>query len=192
MEYRFLGSSGLKVSVIGYGNWLNSDKPDNQKLTTDAIRHALSLGINFFDTAEAYGFGEAERQMGNSLKELKVNREDIVVSTKIFRGAKDDKIPNRVGLSAKRIQEGLRASLKRLQLDYVDVVFAHRPDPDCPVEETCRAFSSCIDSGLAFYWGTSEWSAAEIVRAIEVCERLKLNKPITEQPQYNMLARSRF
>jgi aryl-alcohol dehydrogenase-like predicted oxidoreductase len=110
MQYRFLGGSGLKVSVIGYGNWLNSNKPENQKLTTDAIKLALDHGINFFDTAEAYGHGEAERQMGVSLKEINHPREDLVISTKIFWGQPGGK-PNRVGLSMKRVNEGLRASL---------------------------------------------------------------------------------
>lgn len=129
------------------------------------MKRCLDYGVNFIDTAEGYGHGNAEVMLGNSIKELNLKREEIVVSTKIFfygLGATEHITANFAGLSRKHIIEGLKASLKRLQLSYVDVVFAHRPDHDTPLEETCRAFSWCIDHGLAFYWGTSEWTASKI------------------------------
>lgn len=189
MEYRYLGNSGLRVSVLSFGNWLNSNKPEDYEITRDAMKMCFAAGINFFDTAEVYGFGEAETLMGKAFKELAMKREEIVVSTKIFKiGAG----VNDTFLSRKHIIEGVNNSLKRLQLDYVDVVFCHRPDYETPLEETCRAMNSVIENGKAFYWGTSEWTADRIAKAIEICERLNLHKPIVEQPQYNMLARTKF
>jgi aryl-alcohol dehydrogenase-like predicted oxidoreductase len=147
MIYRYLGPTGLKVSVLSYGNFVNSNTNENQKLTTDCIKRCLEFGVNLFDTAEGYGSGTAEVLMGNAFKELGVKREDIVVSTKIFflgvgvPGAS----PNSKGLSRKHIIEGAKNCLKRLQLDYVDIIFAHRPDLQTPLEETCRAYSWLID-----------------------------------------------
>ncbi len=158
------------------------------------MKKCLDYGINFIDTAEGYGHGVAEVMLGNSIKELGLKREEIVVSTKIFffqSGPEHIKV-NNGGLSRKHIIEGLKNCLKRLQLTYVDVVFAHRPDLDTPLEETCRAFSWCIDHGLAFYWGTSEWTASRISEAVELCKKLGLHAPVVEQPQYNMLNRDRF
>lgn len=189
MEYRYLGNSGLRVSVLGFGNWLNSNTPENYELTRDAIKLCFDAGINFFDTAEIYGAGQAETQMGNAFKELGLRRESIVVSTKIFKCG--DGI-NDTFLSRKHIIEGMRNSLVRLQLEYVDVIFCHRPDYDTPLEETCRAMHWLIENGKAFYWGTSEWPADRIVRAIELCDKLGLHKPIVEQPEYNMFERNRF
>jgi voltage-dependent potassium channel beta subunit len=189
MEYRYLGNSGLRVSVLSFGNWLNSNKPEDYQITRDAMKVCFDNGVNFFDTAEIYGNGQAETIMGNAIKELGFRREEIVVSTKLFKigqGVNDS------FLSRKHIIEGITNSLKRLQLDYVDVVFCHRPDYETPLEETCRAMHSVIESGKAFYWGTSEWTADRISKAIEICERLSLHKPIVEQPQYSMLCRSKF
>lgn len=194
MEYRFLGNSGLKVSVLSFGNWLTNNDPKVIENTKQIVKRCHELGVNFFDTAEGYGRGEAERQFGEALKFLNVPREDLVISTKIFFGTVEEgksKI-NRIGTSRKHIIEGLSASLKRLQLDYVDVVLAHRYDHETPIEETCRAFNWVINKGWAFYWGTSEWSAEQITTAMGVCERLGLIKPITEQPQYNMLVREKL
>ena len=194
MEYRFLGNSGLKVSVLSFGNWLTNNDPKVIENTKQIVKRCHELGVNFFDTAEGYGRGEAERQFGEAIKFLNVPREDIVVSTKIFFGTAEEgksKI-NRTGTSRKHIIEGLAASLKRLQLDYVDVVLAHRYDHETPIEETCRVFNWVINKGWAFYWGTSEWSAEQITTAMGVCERLGLIKPITEQPQYNMLVREKL
>jgi len=189
MEYRYLGNSGLKVSVLGFGNWLNSNTPENYEITRDAIKLCFDSGINFFDTAEIYGAGEAETQMGRAFKELGLRRESMVVSTKIFKCGNGI---NDTFLSRKHIIEAMRNSLARLQLDYVDVVFCHRPDYETPLEETCRAMHWLIENNKAFYWGTSEWPADRITRAIEVCERLGLHKPIVEQPEYNMFSRERF
>ena len=137
----------------------------------------MEYGVNYFDTAEYYGYGQAEILLGNAFKELNVKREEIVVSTKIFR-IKDI---NQVGLSRKHVIEGTKNSLKRLQLDYVDIILAHRPDFDVPLEEICRAFSWVIDKGLAFYWATSEWPADLITEAIQLCQKLNLHVPIAEQ-----------
>ena len=194
MEYRYLGRTGVKVSALSYGNFVNSKDEGSQKLTTDCIRKCLEYGVNFFDTAEGYAHGAAETLMGNAFKEIGVKREDIVISTKIYfmgilvPGAS----PNSVGLSRKHIIEGTKNSIKRLQCDYVDVIYAHRPDFQTPLEETCRAFSWLIDQGLAFYWGTSEWSAARLSQAIELCKHLNLHAPIVEQPEYNMINRENF
>ena len=194
MEYRFLGNSGLKVSVLSFGNWLTNNDPKVIETTKQIIKRCYDSGVNFFDTAEAYGKGEAERQFGEALKNLNVPREDLVISTKIFFGTVPEgksKI-NKTGTSRKHIIEGLNASLKRLQLDYVDVVLAHRYDHETPLEETCRAFNFVIEKGMAFYWGTSEWSVEQITAAMGICEKLGLIKPITEQPQYNMLVRDKL
>jgi voltage-dependent potassium channel beta subunit len=189
MEYRYLGNSGLRVSVLSFGNWLNSNKQEDYEITRDAMKMCFEAGVNFFDTAEIYGFGQAETIMGKAFKELGFKREEIVVSTKIFKIGQG---VNDCFLSRKHIMEAISAQLKRLQLDYVDVLFCHRPDYNTPLEETCRAMHSVIEQGKAFYWGTSEWTADRISKAIEICERFGLHKPIVEQPQYSMLARQRF
>ena len=136
------------------------------------------MGINFFDTAEFYAFGAAEKQFGKALKELNVPRKDIVISTKLIKVGNG---PNDIGLSRKRIIEGCRASLRRLQLDYVDIIFAHRPDYDTPMEEIVRGFSWLIDNGLAHYWGTSEWRPEKFEEACQIAERLRLHAPVAEQ-----------
>jgi len=189
MEYRYLGNSGLKVSLLSFGNWLNSNKPEDYDITRDAMKLCFEAGVNFFDTAEIYGMGQAETIMGKAFKELALKREEIVVSTKIFKVGPG---VNDTFLSRKHIVEAIQNSLKRLQLDYVDVVFCHRPDYETPLEETCRAMNWIIESNKAFYWGTSEWPADRISKAIEICERLNLHKPIVEQCQYSMLVRDRF
>jgi aryl-alcohol dehydrogenase-like predicted oxidoreductase len=154
MKYRKLGNTGLRVSVLGYGNWLNSDSEEAYINTRDCIKACVEGGVNFFDTAEVYGQGEAEKQMGRAFKELGLRRESLVVSTKLIMCG--DGI-NDKGLSRKHLMEGIANSLKRLQMDYVDVLFCHRPDLDTPLEETCRAMHDIINSNRAFYWGTSEW-----------------------------------
>jgi voltage-dependent potassium channel beta subunit len=186
MIYRYLGNSGLRVSVISWGNWINVRDDQN---TRDTVKVALDNGINFFDTAEIYGFGQGETSLGIALKELNVPRESLVISTKIFKCGSG---VNDCFLSRKHINEGLRNSLKRLQLDYVDVVFAHRFDSITPLEEVCRSFDNIINRGLAFYWGTSEWEASQIMEAYQICEKYNLIKPIVEQPQYNMFVREKM
>ena len=201
MEYRQLGHSGLLVSRLSYGAWITFASFSDDE-AYNLMRLCVDAGINFFDNAEAYNDGLAEEVMGRALKRLEVEyplpRSRIVVTTKIFFGTDrgSDKpgrwIPNSKGLSRKHIVEGLTASLHRLQVDYVDVVFAHRPDPHTPMEEIVRAFNHVIDQGMAFYWCTSEWSAAELTEAYAVADRLNLVGPVCEQPQYSMLQRQRF
>lgn len=179
MEYRFFGNTGLRVSVFAYGNWLNSNSEADTQMTIDTVKRCFDNGVNFFDTAEIYGEGNAEIAMGKAIKALNVNRKDVVISTKLIKcgsGVNDQ------GLSRKHIIEGVNNSLERLQMSYVDVLFCHRPDRDTPLEETCRAMSWVIDQGKAFYWGTSEWEADLIASAIELCTRLNLHKPVVEQP----------
>lgn len=190
MEYRYLGNSGLLVSVLGFGNWLSSNTEENYNLTRDAIKICFDAGINFYDTAEAYGFGKAEELMGRAFKELNLPREELVVTTKIFKASMEN--VNDEFLSRKHIIEGTRNSLKRLQLDYVDVLYCHRPDYETPLEETCAAMNWIIEEGWAFYWGTSEWPADRTSKAIEICEREGFHKPIVDQCEYNMLARNRL
>jgi voltage-dependent potassium channel beta subunit len=185
MEYRYLGPTGLRVSVVSWGNWVNNA---NDKLTVDSLKFCLEHGINFFDTAEVYGLGGAEISLGKALKELNVQREKVVISTKIYRCGMD---PNDSFLSRKHIIEGIRNSLKRLQLDYVDVVFCHRYDRYTPLEETCRAMDWVINQGLAHYWGTSQWSASQIMEAYKICDKLNLIPPVVEQCHYNMMTRDR-
>ncbi|CAG8717453.1 1095_t:CDS:2, partial [Acaulospora colombiana] len=172
MEYRYLGRSGLKVSVLSLGGWVTF----GGQVPPGEI--AFDNGINYFDTAEVYAGGKSEIDMGNAIKKLGWKRSDFVISTKIFWGGKG---PNDRGLSRKHIIEGLNASLKRLGLEYVDIVYAHRPDPDTPMDEIVRAFNFVIDQGKSFYWGTSEWSAQQITEAIEVANRLGLISPLAEQ-----------
>jgi len=155
----------------------------------ECMRTAFDNGVNFFDTAEAYADGRSEILMGSVIKRCGWKRSDLVISTKIFLGGKG---PNDVGLSRKHIVEGLQACLKRLQLDYVDIVYAHRPDTLTPMEETVRAFNHVIERGWAFYWGTSEWSAEQYTDACGIADRLGLIRPCVEQPQYNMFHRERF
>ncbi|KAG2175310.1 hypothetical protein INT44_007798 [Umbelopsis vinacea] len=160
----------------------------NPATAAECMRVAFEHGVNFFDVAESHSGGQAEIDMGLAIRKHNWKRSDFVISTKIFWGGKG---PNDRGLSRKHIIEGLSASLNRLQLDYVDIVYAQRPDIDTPMEETVRAFSWCIDKGMALYWGTSEWPAYLVTEAIAVAKRLGLIEPIVEQPQYNMFHRDR-
>jgi len=189
MVYRYLGNSGLRVSVLSYGNWLTAHDPKSEEDIIKCIKKAYELGVNFFDTAEIYGAGVAETIMGKAFKELNVERENLVVSTKLVKCG--DGINDHM-LSRKHLTEGMQNSLKRLQLDYVDVIFCHRPDSDTPMEETCKAMDWIVEEGYAFYWATSEWSPEQITQAMEICKRLKLNKPIADQCQYSALVRDNF
>ncbi|KAF4983912.1 hypothetical protein FZEAL_789 [Fusarium zealandicum] len=191
MIYRRLGRSGLHVSILGLGSWMTYGEYA-QDQAFDCMKKAYDLGINFFDTAENYTAGESEIVMGKAIKHFGWKRSDLVISTKINWGAVNGEVlVNNHGLSRKHIVEGLEASLARLQLRYVDVVYAHRPDRLTPMEETVRAFNYVIDNGLAFYWGTSEWSADEIAEAVGIARDLRMIPPIVEQPQYNMLVRDK-
>ncbi len=188
MEYRFLGNSGLKVSALSFGAWVTFGDQVGDDVAFDMMTAAFDGGVNFFDNAEAYAAGQAETMMGKVIKRAGWKRSDLVVSTKIYWGGDG---PNDRGLSRKHVIEGTEAALKRLQTDYVDLVFCHRPDRFTPVEETVRAMNYLIDQGMAFYWGTSEWTAEEIREAHEVARREHLVGPTMEQPQYNMLHRER-
>ncbi len=189
MEYRHLGKAGVKVSELSLGAWVTYGNQFGVAEAKEIMAAAYDAGVNFFDNAEAYAAGQAETIMGEALKDLGWPRKDYLVSTKIFWGGEG---PNDRGLSYKHIIEGVNNSLKRLQLEYVDLLFAHRPDPETPIEETVFAFNQVIREGKAFYWGTSEWSAAEVMRATDFARRNNLRPPSMEQPQYNLFHRHRF
>ncbi|RKX31892.1 MAG: aldo/keto reductase [Candidatus Zixiibacteriota bacterium] len=189
MEYRHLGSSGLQVSALSYGAWVTFSNQFKEDLAYELMKTAIDSGINFFDNAEVYANGEAEIVMGKALKIGGWKRSDLVISTKIFWGGKG---PNDLGLSRKHIIEGTDAALARLQLDYVDLIFCHRPDIRTPIEETVRAMNFIINQGKAFYWGTSEWSAEQLRAAYEIARREHLIPPTMEQPQYNMFVREKI
>ncbi len=189
MEYRHLGRSGLQVSALSLGGWVTWGQQVGEDIAYESMVEARRHGVNFFDTAEVYAEGRSEIAMGKALKRAGWKRSDLVLSTKIFWGGEG---VNDQGLSRKHIVEGLDASLARLQLDYVDLLFCHRPDKRTPIEETVRAMTHVIDRGKAFYWGTSEWSAQQIMEAHAIARREHLIPPLMEQPEYNMFARERF
>ncbi len=190
MEYRYLGKTGLQVSALSLGGWVTYGGQVGEDVAFDCMTAAYDHGVNFFDTAESYASGRAEVVMGDAIKKAGWKRSDLVISTKIFWGSGGDG-PNDKGLSMKHVREGAAASLDRLQLDYVDLIFCHRPDPDTPIEETVRAMTILIEQGKAFYWGTSEWSAEQIMAAWAVARREHLIPPSMEQPEYSMFARDR-
>ena len=176
------------MSELSLGAWVTYGGQVGEEVATKCMSTAYDLGVNFYDNAEAYADGNAETVMGNVIKKLGWRRESIVVSSKVFRGGRG---PNDNGLSRKHIYEACRNSMKRLQLDYLDLFFCHRPDPATPIEETVRAMDDLIHQGKILYWGTSEWSAADIMRANGLARELGLTPPQMEQPQYNMLNRDR-
>lgn len=191
MQYRHLGRAGIQVSELSFGSWVTFGTQVDEKAAVAMMAAAFDAGVNFFDNAEAYGGGKSEELMGAALKQLGWRRGSYLVSTKFFWGLHNG--PNqRNTLNRKYLLEGINASLKRLDLDYVDLVYCHRPDPTTPIEETVWAMHHIIERSQALYWGTSEWSAAEITQAIEIAERHHLHKPIVEQPQYNLFERQRF
>jgi len=189
MEYRRLGKHGIKLSALSLGAWVTYGGQVGESVARECMAAAYDAGVNFFDNAEGYAEGNAETVMGNAIKQAGWRREDLVLSTKIFWGGKG---PNDTGLSHKHIIEGVNNALRRLQTDYVDLVFCHRPDPDTPIEETVRAMDIVIRQGKAFYWGTSEWSADQIMEADRIARQNYLTPPSMEQPQYNMFTRERF
>ncbi|MHC1781324.1 MAG: potassium channel beta subunit family protein [Anaerolineaceae bacterium] len=186
MNYRKMGKSGLRLSELSLGAWVTFGNQVDEAMVTETMKTAYEAGMNFFDNAETYADGQAEVVMGRVLKKLGWRRESYVVSTKIFWGGDG---PNDEGLSYKHVVEGANNALRRLQLDYVDLIFCHRPDPDTPIEETVRAMDLIIRQGKAFYWGTSEWCAADIMKADAVARQCGLTPPSMEQPQYHMLHR---
>ncbi len=188
MEYRYLGKSGLQVSALSLGAWVTMGGQIGEDTAYECMQTAYDSGVNFFDNAESYAHGNAETTMGNIIKKAGWKRSELVISTKLFWGGNK---PNHTGLSRKHIIEGARASLRRLQMDYVDLIFCHRPDIYTPIEETVRAMNFLIHEGMAFYWGTSEWSADQIMNAYSISRQNHLIPPIVEQPQYNMFTREK-
>ncbi|HSW69187.1 MAG TPA: aldo/keto reductase [Gammaproteobacteria bacterium] len=184
MHYNKLGRAGIKISEISFGSWITFSKQLDLDAVKDFMHAAVDHGINFFDNAEGYAHGESEILMGKAIKDFR--REDLVISTKIFWGGNG---PNDTGLSRKHLLEGTRNALRRLQLDYVDLLFCHRPDPDTPIEETVLAMDYLVRNGYALYWGTSEWNAIQIESAYQIAEQLGCIKPSMEQPKYNMFSR---
>jgi len=188
MEYRRLGNSGLKVSEFSFGAWVTFGSQIDDKTAIECMNVAYDSGINFFDNAEVYASGRAETVMGNIFKKVGWDRTSYVVSSKVFWGGK---LPNQKGLSRKHIMEACSAALKRLQVDYLDLYFCHRPDPETPVEETVRAMTDLIHQGKVLYWGTSEWSAESIKEAYNIARKYMLVPPTMEQPEYNLLHRDK-
>jgi voltage-dependent potassium channel beta subunit len=191
MKYRRLGRAGIRVSELSFGSWVTFSNQADSKLAAEMMSAAYDAGVNFFDNAEVYANGRSEEVMGAALKQLAWRRSSYLVSTKFYWGLHNG-VNEHNTLNRKRLLEGINGSLQRLQLEYVDLIFCHRPDSTTPIEETVWAMHTIIESGKAFYWGTSEWAASEIVQAIELAERHHLHKPVMEQPQYNMFNRHRF
>ncbi len=190
MLYRPLGRSGLQVSALSFGAWVTFGKQIGDPVAKKLLHTAYDAGVNFFDNAEAYADGKAELVMGDILKKSGWRRSSYIVSSKAFFGWEDDK-PNQTGLSRKHLVEACHDALKRLQVDYLDLYYCHRPDPATPIAETCRAMHDLIVQGKVLYWGTSEWSAAQLTEAFAICDKHNFHAPVTEQPQYNLLHRSR-
>ena len=191
MEYRHLGKAGIRVSELSFGSWVTFHNQADTNLAKDMMAAAYEAGVNFFDNAEVYAGGKSEEVMGEAIKQLGWRRSSYLISTKFYWGLQDN-INERNTLNRKRLIEGINGSLQRLQLDYVDLIYCHRPDRNTPIEETVWAMHNIIEWGKALYWGTSEWAAAEIVAAIEIAERHHLHKPVVEQPIYNLFERHRF
>ncbi|MDA8279622.1 MAG: aldo/keto reductase [Actinomycetota bacterium] len=190
MSYRRMGRTGLKLSVLSFGSWVTFGDQLDVGLAAECLSAARDAGVNFFDNAEAYAGGESERIMGQALEQLGWPRHSYVVSTKLYWGINEG-VNMRQTLNRKYLTQAIDASLERFGLDFVDLVFCHRPDPDTPIEETVWTMSEMVSNGQALYWGTSEWSADEIQAAWDVAERHHLHKPVVEQPQYNLLWRRR-
>ena len=193
MEYRRVGKSGLKLSQLSFGSWVTYGNQVDDGSARQLMAAAYDAGVNFFDNAEAYASGQSEQLMGSALKALGWPRLNYVVSTKFFWGLDRARAPvnGRDTLNRKYLMQAIEGSLQRFQLDYIDIVYCHRPDPDTPIEETVHALHDIISQGKALYWGTSEWSADEIRAAYEIAERHHFHKPIVEQPQYNLFHRRR-
>ncbi len=186
MQYRRLGGSGLQVSLLSIGSWVTYGKQVDDDRAFRCLQTAYDAGVNFFDNAEAYAMGQAEVVVGRFLRQLR--RESYVVSSKVFWGGEG---PNDRGLSRKHVVEACHAALERLHVDYLDLYFCHRPDPDTPVRETCQAMDTLIRQGKVLYWGTSEWTADQLQAAYAICDQHGYEPPQMEQPQYNMFHRAR-
>jgi len=192
MKYRRLGKSGLKVSELSFGSWVTFNKQVDSKLAEKMFGICFDAGINFFDNAEGYEAGESEVVMGNALKSLNKPRDSYCVSSKVFFGSNKNPTPTQIGLSRKHVTEACHQAMKRLQVDYLDLYFCHRADPETPIGETVWAMHNLVTQGKILYWGTSEWTADEISQAYEFAFENNLTPPTMEQPQYNLLDRKRF
>lgn len=192
MKYRRLGKSGLKVSELSFGSWVTFNKQVDSKLAEKMFGICFDAGINFFDNAEGYEAGESEVVMGNALKSLNRPRDSYCVSSKVFFGSNKNPTPTQIGLSRKHVTEACHQAMKRLQVDYLDLYFCHRADPETPIGETVWAMHNLVTQGKILYWGTSEWTADEISEAYEFAFENNLTPPTMEQPQYNLLDRKRF
>ena len=189
MNYRNLGKTGLKISELSYGSWVTFSFQLDQKDATDMLKIAYDNGINFFDNAEAYASGDSEKIMGKAIKSLGWKRDTYIISSKVFWGGEK---PTQRGLSHKHVVDACNNALRRLQVDYLDLYFCHRPDPETSIEETVRAMHTLIMQGKVCYWGTSEWSAPDIQEAYEISRKLNLTPPSMEQPEYNMFRRDKM
>jgi voltage-dependent potassium channel beta subunit len=192
MKYRRLGNAGLKVSELSFGSWLTFGNQISDELAESLMRKCYENGVNFFDNAEGYARGRSELVMGKILEKVGWPRDTWLVSSKVFFGAAEEpQKPNQYGLSRKHVFEACHAALRRLRVDYLDLFFCHRPDPETPIEETVRVMSDLIAQGKVLYWGTSEWSAQEIMQAVTIARQYNLAPPTMEQPQYSLLVRER-
>ncbi|RNF85968.1 aldo/keto reductase [Montanilutibacter psychrotolerans] len=191
MQYRRLGSSGLQLSVLSLGAWATFGSHVGRGVARDLVATAWDHGVNFFDNAESYANGEAERVMGDVIADLRLPRDGYCVSSKVIFGAATDPRPTQKGLSRKHVTDACHDALKRLRVDYLDLYYCHRPDPDTPIDETVWAMDALIRQGKVLYWGTSEWSAAQIREAHKVARAHHLHAPTMEQPQYNLFHRER-
>lgn len=191
MEYRRLGKSGLQVSLLSFGSWVTFGKQIGDTTAEELMTIAYDNGVNFFDNAEIYARGKSELVMGEILKKKAWSRSSFCLSSKVYFGYEDGK-PNQIGLSRKHIIEGCNAALQRLQVDYIDLFYCHRPDKNTPIEETVWAMNTLIQQGKILYWGTSEWANDEIMQAFVFAERNHLIGPTMEQPQYNMFERTKI
>ena len=191
MHYRRLGSSGLQLSALSFGAWVTFGNQVGRGAAREMIAAAWDHGVNFFDNAEGYANGEAEKVMGDVLADLRLPRDGWCVSSKVFFGSAADPRPTQKGLSRKHVHDACHAALKRLRVDYLDLYFCHRPDPQTPIAETVRAMDALVQQGKVLYWGTSEWSAEQIREAHRIAQAQHLVAPTMEQPQYNLLDRAR-
>lgn len=191
MEYRRLGRSGLQVSALSFGSWVTFGKRVDEEVSEACMIAAYESGVNFFDNAEVYAAGQSELVMGRILKKLGWSRDSYIVSSKVYWGSKREPAPTQRGLSRKHVVEACHQALERLQLEYLDLYFCHRPDRDAPIEETVWAMHTLIQQGKVLYWGTSEWSAQQIMEAYGIARQFNLVPPTMEQPQYHMFHRER-
>ena len=191
MHYRRLGATGLQLSALSFGAWMTFGRQVGRGQARELIAQAWDSGINFFDNAEAYANGEAERVMGDVIADLRLPRDGYCVSSKVFFGAAEDPRPTQLGLSRKHVVDACHAALQRLRVDYLDLYYCHRPDPDTPLVETVAAMDLLVRQGKVLYWGTSEWPESLIREAARIARSNHLAAPVVEQPQYNLLHRER-